>query len=119
MPPAALPYFFHGCFGAAAPIASPGEKLAQNRLFATDFVTEVESGQTCFDKVAASGLGMGNPLAGLSVVPFCGRTVREAGPYSLVATKMCHPERSAAESKDPFLWKIENGFLHGVSPWSE
>ena len=78
----------------------PWGKLAQNRLFATDFVTEVESGQKCFDKVAASGLGMGNPLAGLSVVPFCGRTVREAGPYSFTATEMCHPERSEAKSKD-------------------
>ena len=39
----------------AAPKASPGGKLAQNRLFGTDFVTDEECGQKCFVFYAATG----------------------------------------------------------------
>ena len=46
---------FHGCCGAAAPLASPGGKLSQNRLFGTDFVTDEECGQKCFVFYAATG----------------------------------------------------------------
>ena len=46
---------FNGCYGAAAPKASPGGKLAQNRLFGTDFVTDEECGQKCFVFYAATG----------------------------------------------------------------
>jgi hypothetical protein len=47
---------FNGCCGAAAPIASPGEKLSQNRLFATDFATEVECGRECWMRYKVSDL---------------------------------------------------------------
>ena len=46
---------FDGCCGAAAPLASPGGKLSQNRLFGTDFVTDEECGQKCFVFYAATG----------------------------------------------------------------
>ena len=46
---------FDGCCGAVAPLASPGGKLAQNRLFGTDFVTDEECGQKCFVFYAATG----------------------------------------------------------------
>ena len=46
---------FDGCCGAAAPKASPGGKLAQNRLFGTDFVTDEECGQKCFVFYAVTG----------------------------------------------------------------
>jgi hypothetical protein len=38
-----------------AALASPGGKLAQNRLFGTDFVTDEECGQKCFVFYAATG----------------------------------------------------------------
>ena len=47
---------FNGYCGAAAPIASPGEKLSQNRLFATDFATEVECGRECWMRYKVSDL---------------------------------------------------------------
>jgi hypothetical protein len=46
---------FDGCCGAAAPLASPGGKLAQNRLFETDFVTDEECGQKCLVFYAVTG----------------------------------------------------------------